>query len=139
MCLFVCVRFWCSFICVVFGSGVGFDIRCLGYYYILYIIYYTIIIYYYTYTIIILYIYYTLLFLPLLPLYSSSSPLPNLLLPSQSSIIYPHLFSHLFFLFSSSSFILYLSVLTYTYLYPSIYPPFLFYSTSLILPSNIQE
>ena len=100
-CVFVCSRFclsWCS----SFWAGGwwfrfwAFDIRCLCYY-----------ILYYTYTIIIhilyyyiLYYYYYILYYIILysSSFSSSSSLPSFLLPL-------------------ISFILYLSVLTYTYLY----------------------
>ena len=96
----------------------------LGYYYI--IIYYTLLLLYYI--IILLYyiiiIYYTLLFFCslFLPLSSPSSPFPTLISPS------PHLSSssiiHLpIILLSHSSFILYLSILIYTYLYSLLFSP----------------
>jgi hypothetical protein len=115
---------WCSFICVVFGSG-GW-LRCDGVFMFwagvhvwCYIVYY----YYYTYyTIIILYliyyIVYIILFLP--------SPLPYSSLLLCSILLFP--------ISTIPIFILYLSVLTYTYLYSFFYSPLLF--SYLLLSSS---
>ena len=113
LCLCVGVRFWCLWFELVVRVGVS----VIYIYYILY--------YYYTYTLlyITIIIYYTLLFfcsvLPLFP------PISSLLTPLlYHSLSQPSL--------SSSSFILYLSVLPYTYLYSSSFPIFLF-------PSQISD
>jgi hypothetical protein len=100
---------WCSFICVVFGSGVmlGVIYYYIIHYYILYIYYYIL---YYTllllYIIIHILLYYTLLF--------------YLFLFCSSPLLFPILSRS-----SPPIFILYLSVLTYTYLYSlQIFPIF---------------
>ena len=110
------VRFWCFVLvwwcrfelvwCLVLYI-IYYILLYIYYYYILLYIIHILLLYYYTYTII---IYYTILF------YSSSSLLPfhlsshTLLIPLPPSLL-------LIYSFPSSSFILYLSVLTYTYLY----------------------
>ena len=86
------------------------DVRCyivLHYYIIIHthILYITIIISYYI-------LYYTLPSLPIFWSIFSSSLLPNHSCPSQSSSVSPPISSH-----SSHSFILYVSVLPYVYLY----------------------
>ena len=121
----VSVSFWWM-VRVLFRFRAGVDIRC----YI--VLYYYIIIYYY---ILLLYSYtilFSLSYLPLL-LFLSSSPFPSIILYSLPSSILPFYLPLLFFpilfysfpvlssllpLFSSFPiFILYVSVLTYTYLY----------------------
>jgi len=113
----ICVSWWC-------------DVLCLCLMFCVRLLYYSIIILY-------IIIYYTLLFLFFL---SSSSPLPPPLSPSfillsSSSLIshpnHPFILFHLSFipLLFSSSFILYLSGFTNTYLYsshPLIYSPLLY-------------
>ena len=96
----MCIRDRCSFICVVFGSGGWFDIRCYIIYYYYYIIYYILYIYYYY------ILYYTLLFFLIIssfPLFFHHSLSSSLLLFFSSYIhsilvgtyIYLFIFNHL--------------------------------------------
>ena len=117
--MFKCIVLWC----------LAFDVLSwCDVLYIIYILYYIIILYYY-----ILYYSYTILYYTLL-LFCSSIPfqssLPLLYLPIQSFSSSPP-FSHTIL----PIFILYLSVLTYTYLYSS--PSFLFFCSPLLLSSSI--
>ena len=106
---------WC-FVLVCGDLAFELVLRC----YILLYIYYYILLYI---TIIIHILYYTLLFLLSPSLLSPHLPLlPNILFLFRSFLTFPTLFSSILLFLSLSSqyspiFILYLSVLTYTYLY----------------------
>jgi hypothetical protein len=119
---------WCSFICVVFGvivrystvfhtnpKRIGVCASVLGYYYI--IIYYYIIHYYY---ILYYYYYYSILYITVILLLYTYTLLFLIYLPSSLSPSHPLIYSPLS-IHSPPSFILYLSILIYTYLY-SIHP-----------------
>ena len=122
----------CGWVCVLgFELVLTLGVRLLLYYYIIYYTYYIILYYYiiyYTLLLLLLYyillLYYTLLFFRSVLLLSSSSSPPILssfipFFPLIHSILVDTYISltYILFFYSPSSFILYLSILIYTYLY----------------------